>query len=185
MLPNEHVVKLIDQNYDQIHVLIQKKNEIWLQHVVFSGLWWFGVGLSIIPWIIWVVFHKKESTDRILYVGFFVMGVSLALDVFGDQFSFWHYRYNVIPIVPTYFPWDITLMPVSIMILLQIKPNGHPLLKAILFGVGASYLAEPFFHWLGIYVLENWRYSYSIPIQIVIYLLAHYLSRREKFSPLS
>jgi len=184
MKPNEHVVKLIDQNYNQIHKLIQEKQGIWLHHVVFSGFWWLGVGLSIIPWIIWFGLRKKDSTDRILYAGFFVMGISLALDVFGDQFSLWHYRFNVIPIVPTYFPWDITLMPVSIMLLLQLKPNANPLIKAIFFGIFSGYIAEPIFHWLEIYQPENWRYSYSVPIQVIIYLVSHYLSRREDFSPL-
>jgi len=184
MIANEHVVKLVDENHEQIHKLILEKQEIWLQHVLFSGLWWLGVGLSIIPWMIWFIFRPKDSTDRILYVGFFVMGIALALDVFGDQFGFWHYRYNVIPIVPTYFPWDITLMPVSVMILLQIKAKTNPLLKALCFGLVSGYLAEPFFHWVGIYVPTHWRYTYSVPIQMVIYLTSHYFSRRTKFSML-
>lgn len=42
----------------------------------------------------------------------------------------------------TYFPWDLTLMPVSIMVLLQIKPTANPWLKAIVFALFASYAAE-------------------------------------------
>src|SRR4051812_47438726 len=128
----ENVKKLIDENIAEIHKLIHKKIDIWSDYVLFSGFWWLGVGLSVIPWIIWYVFRQKNSMDRILYAGFFVMIISLALDILGDQFSLWHYRYNVLPIVPTYFPWDITLMPVSVMILLQVKANGNPFIKAIL-----------------------------------------------------
>jgi hypothetical protein len=179
----EHEKKLIDENVEQIHELIQKKIEIWSEHVVFTDLWWLGVGLSIIPWIVWFISRPKESSDRILFAGFFVIIISLALDIVGDQFSLWHYRFNVLPIVPTYFPWDITLMPVSVMLFLQIKPEFHPLVKAILFGVFSAYIAEPFFHWLGIYVPTKWNYSYSLPIHIGIYLAAHYLSRRKNFSP--
>jgi hypothetical protein len=183
MEQREHVNRLIDENIEQIHKLIIKKIEIWSDYVLFSGLWWFGVAMSIIPWIIWFVIRKKNSTDRIFYTGLFVMDISLALDIVGDQLSLWHYRYNVIPIVPTYFPWDITLMPVSVMVFLQVKANWHPLIKAILFAFFSAYLAEPFFHWLGIYVPTKWRYTYSVPIQVFIYLAAHYLSRREKFAP--
>jgi magnesium-transporting ATPase (P-type) len=179
----EHEKNLIDENIEQIHKLIQEKIEIWSEHVVFSSLWWIGVALSIIPWIIWFIIRKKESSDRILYAGFFVVIISLAFDIVGDQFSFWHYRFNVLPIVPTYFPWDITLMPVTVMVMLQIKPDLHPLLKAILFGGFSAYIAEPFFHWLGIYVPTHWKYTYSVPIQISIYLTAHFLSRRKNFSP--
>jgi hypothetical protein len=179
----EYEKKLIDENIEQIHKLIQEKIDIWKEHVVFSDLWWVGVVLSVLPWIIWSIFRKRESSDRILFAGFFVIIISLALDIVGDQFSLWHYRFNVLPIVPTYFPWDITLMPVTIMFLLQIKPDSNPFLKAILFGIFSGYIAEPFFHWLGIYVPTKWKYTYSVPIQVVIYLAAHYLSRRKNFSP--
>ncbi|WHY02544.1 CBO0543 family protein [Neobacillus sp. DY30] len=179
----ENVKKMIDDNTNQAQEIIQQKIEIWSNHVVFSGLWWFGVVLSIIPWLIWIKYRKKDSTDRILYAGFYVIIVSLCLDVVGDQFGFWHYRFNVMPVLPTYFPWDITLMPISVMFILQIKPAFNPVIKAILFALFSAYIAEPFFHWMGVYVLTGWKYSYSFPIQIIIYLIAHYLSRRERFSP--
>lgn len=184
-MKKEEVIILIDQNVNQIHELIYQKIEIWREYVLFSGLWWFGVLLSIIPWVIWFIFRKKRSTDRLLYVGFMVMTISVILDILGDQLGFWHYRFNVIPVLPTYFPWDLTLMPLTIMFLLQIKPNTNPYLKAIIFALISSYLAEPFFHWLEIYQPIHWRYSYSVPIQVVIYMLAHYISKRNEFSFLS
>ncbi|MGM0901777.1 MAG: CBO0543 family protein [Bacillota bacterium] len=94
----------------------------------------------------------------------------------------WLYRFNVLPILPTYLPWDLTLMPVTIMFLLQIKPNSNPLIKAILFALVTSYLAEPFFVWLEVYQPVHWHYTYSVPFQIIIYLIAHYVSRRNDFS---
>ncbi len=132
-----------------------------------------------------VLVRNKNSTDRILYVGFFVMSISLTLDILGDQFGYWHYRYNVIPIVPTYLPWDMTLMPLAIMFLIQVKPKINPYLKAILFALLTSYVAEPFIKWLMIYNPKEWKYSYSVPIQFIIYLVAHYLSRRNKFNELT
>ncbi|MEM5014525.1 hypothetical protein WKH57_27840 [Niallia taxi] len=98
-MKQENVNDLIDENIEQIHKLIQEKINIWSEYVLFSRLWWLGVGLSVIPWIIWFIVRKKESTDRILYAGFFVVVISLALDIVGDQYSLWHYRYNVLPIV--------------------------------------------------------------------------------------
>ncbi|MCY9658139.1 hypothetical protein P5G65_04770 [Paenibacillus chondroitinus] len=52
-MDKEKVVEQIDNNVNQIHLLIDQKIVIWKEHVVFSGLWWFGVILSVIPWIIW------------------------------------------------------------------------------------------------------------------------------------
>ncbi|MCM3162710.1 CBO0543 family protein [Metabacillus litoralis] len=181
----QNQIKIIDENINQIEKLIQQKVDIWIEHVVFSPLWWFGVGLSIIPWIFWYFFHKKESRDRLLYSGFIVMVISLIFDVLGDQWALWHYRFNVMPVLPTYLPWDITLMPVTIMVLLQIKPNTRPIIKAIVFALITSYIAEPFFQWMKLYQPTNWRYTYSVPIQIIIFLIAHYMSSRKNFSDLN
>jgi hypothetical protein len=185
MLRKEAIIRLIDKNHDQAEKIIHEKVDIWTSHILFSGLWWLGVALTILPWIIWIIFRKKESTHRLLYVGTYVMVVSLALDVLGDQFGFWHYRFNVIPVLPTYFPWDVTLMPVTVMLFLQIKPNGNPVIKAILFALFAAYIAEPFFSWLQIYKPIMWKFSYSVPIQFTIYLIGHYLSTRDHFSKLT
>ena len=184
MEKKQKVVSIIDENVNQIEHLIDEKIQIWFEHVLFTPLWWFGVILSILPWIIWFLFRKKNSTDRLLYAGFFVMVISLVLDVLGDQFGLWHYRYNVIPVLPTYLPWDLTLMPIAVMVLLQIKPQVHPLIKAVFFALTTSYVVEPIITWMKIYQPVHWNYTYSIPIQIVIYLTAHYLSRRTKFSKL-
>jgi hypothetical protein len=126
----ESIVQLIDENVSQIEKLIHQKIDIWSTHVLFSGLWWFGVGLSIVPWIIWYLIRDKQSSDRLLYAGLFVMVISLVLDVLGDQWGFWHYRFNVIPVLPTYAPWDLTLMPITVMLLLQIKPQYNPFYKS-------------------------------------------------------
>lgn len=85
MATKEDVIKLIDSNHNQIEQLIDKKIQIWLDHVLFSGLWWMGVALSIIPWILWFVFRKRDSTDRLLYIAFYVMSVAVVLDILGDQ----------------------------------------------------------------------------------------------------
>lgn len=179
------VIHKIDENVDQIHALIQRKIEIWSNYVLFSPLWWFGVSLTILPWIVWILVRQKESTDKLLYSGFFVMVISVILDVLGDQMALWHYRFNVIPTLPTYAPWDITLMPVSVMVLIQVKPKFSPLIKAVFFALITSYGAEPFFNWLKIYQPKTWHYTYSIPIQIIIYLVAYYFTKRNKFKDLS
>jgi len=180
----EHIIKLIDNNTHQIHELLQQKVQIWQEHVLFSGLWWLGVGLTIVPWIIWLMVRDKKSSDRLLFVGFFIATMSLVLDVLGDQLGFWHYRFNVIPVLPTYAPWDITLMPVTVMLMVQFLRKINAIISALLFAFISSYIAEPFFAWLQIYQPLSWRFSYSIPIQFIIYLTAHYISRRRNFSEL-
>lgn len=184
-MEKQEIIHLIDKNSIQVEKVIHQKVVIWTKYEFNSGLWWLGLGLTLIPWILWILFRKKESADRMLYVGFFVMVISLTLNVVGDQFGLWHYRYNVIPVLPTYFPWDITLMPLTIMFLLEIKPNINPFLKAIFFSILAAYIAEPFFTWMQIYNPKMWNYSFSLPIHFIIYLIAHSISRRKHFSNLT
>lgn len=185
-MDKEEVIRLFDDNVKAIEGLITEKIEIWREHILFSPLWWFGVALSIIPWILWFIYRKKGSTARLLYVGFYVMLIALILDVLGDQFAWWHYRFNVLPMMPTYLPWDLTLMPVSVMFLLQAKPDANPYLKAIVFALLTAYIAEPFFEWIDLYETKNkWRYSYSVPIQFLIYVSAHYFSKQSSFEKIS
>ncbi|WP_420063844.1 CBO0543 family protein [Metabacillus litoralis] len=129
--------------------------------------------------MLWFLYRRKESTDRLLYVAFIVIIISIVLDVIGDQYGIWHYRYNVFPIIPTYFPWDFTLMPVSIISLLQFKPKASPWIKAGLFALGSSYIGEPFFYWIGVYQTIHWKFTYSVPIQFCIYLFSHWIYNKE------
>ncbi|NRD80176.1 hypothetical protein HPT25_22840 [Bacillus sp. BRMEA1] len=171
-------IQKINENNNKITALIQQRQDIWVSDVVFTWRWWLGLAFTIIPWILWCIFRKKESTDRLLYVAFLVIIISVVLDVFGDQYGIWHYRYNVVPILPTYFPWDFTLMPISIIFLLQFKPNWSPWIKAFIFALGSSYIGEPIFHWIGVYQTIHWRFTYSVPIQFCIYLLMHYIYQK-------
>jgi hypothetical protein len=184
-LDKAKVIELIDANAKDAERVISEKIAIWAEYELFSGLWWMGVGLAILPWIAWLIARPRKSTDRLLYVGGMVALFSVMADVLGDQFAFWHYRFNVIPILPTYIPWDITLMPVTVMFFLQIKPKANPYLKALLYAVLTSYVAEPVFHALHVYNPQHWRYSYSVPIQFALYLAAHWMMQhRNRFDRL-
>jgi len=169
----------------QIEQMMQVKIEQWFDFVLFSPLWWLGVILSVVPWFLWFLFRNKQSTDRLLYAGLFVMTVSLVFDVTGDQLGLWNYRYNVVPFLPTYLPWDLTLVPLAILLLLQVKPQANPYLKAILFALLTSYVGEPIFTFLSIYDPVNWRLTFSVPIYFLIYLGAHFLTRRDSFRKLA
>lgn len=174
----EQVIHIIDINVNQITELMYEKFNIWVHYELFSWRWFIGLFLTTIPWVIWyVVTRNNKNMDRFLFSGFLTIIIAVALDIIGDQYGLWHYRFNVVPILPTYFPWDFTLMPVTVMFLLQIKPKANPFLKAILFALISSFLGEPFFYWNDMYNPIHWRFIYSVPIQFLIYLLAYYFCK--------
>ena len=75
-------------------------------------------------------------------------------------------------------------LPVTVMFLIQIKPKINPLIKAIIFGILTAFMGEPFFQWLDLYDPQDWKRIYSLPIYIVIYLIAHFISTRKNYAEL-
>lgn len=88
------------------------------------------------------------------------------------------------PTIPSFFPWDITLMPVFVMLLIQFKPHIHFIWKALFFGLVVSFVVEPFYEWIGHYDAVHWKHIYSLPIYIIIYIIADWLTKRKSFEPL-
>lgn len=179
----QQVIRIIDGNVNQITDLVYKKFHIWAQYELFSWRWWVSLCVTIIPWVVWYFVAKNnKNRDRFLFSGLLIIILAVALDVVGDQYGLWHYRYNILPVLPTYFPWDFTLMPVTVMFFLQIKPDANPFVKSILFALISSFVGEPLFYWIDTYNPVLWRFVYSVPIQAVLYLVAHYFSKtRSKF----
>ncbi|WEG13339.1 hypothetical protein PU629_02950 [Pullulanibacillus sp. KACC 23026] len=178
MTNSQEIIQKIDNVSDKLNQNVYQVNDIWVHDVVFTWRWWIGLLLTIMPWILWIFFRKKESTDRFLYIAFIIILLCVLLDVTGDQYGIWRYRFNLVPIVPTYFPWDFTLMPVTIISLMQFQPKLSPIIKAIVFSLGTSFIGEPLFQWIDVYEPIHWKYEYSVPIQFCIYLLCHWIYQK-------
>ncbi len=151
----------------------QEKYELWKSEVLFSWQWWLIFILFISLVTLWICLRKKESTQRLLYVGIVVGILSLFLDILGNFFGLWDYQYELIPAAPWFAPWDIVLIPVFITLLIQWKPKISPLIKSVLFAGSSSFIGLPILTFLGFYVPLNWEYYYSFPINLVIYLIGH------------
>jgi hypothetical protein len=160
--------------------LLSWKNEVYL-----TWEWWLGVALTALPWILWLIFRKKESTDRLLYAGFFVSLISLALDGIGIQLGAWNYLKPVTPVIPSYLPYDLALMPVMVMFLIQLFPKRNPWLIGLNFGLLTSFVGEPIFEYLKIYEPKYWKHWFSLPIYTVIYFVAYKLASRNQNKELS
>jgi hypothetical protein len=176
-----HTPKEIEELYEQVSETTYEKFAIWADSVLFTWQWWIGVALSIIPWILWFIFRKKESTLRLLTVGFFVMFLSTFLDSIGVQLGFWYYTHAPLPLIPAFFPWDTTLMPVVIMGLIQFKPKWSPYVKGLVFAVLTTYVGEPFFIWIDLYHPTVWKHIYSLPIYFIIYLISNRIYNGKSF----
>lgn len=158
--------------------------QYWQSHTFLHWDWWTSLALTIIPWLLWIRYRHKSSTARLLYAGFFVIIVSSWLDFVGITLGLWFYTGKLVPTMPSYMPWDVSLLPVGVMLLIQAKPRWSPLLKGLIFASLCAFVGEPIFMWLGFYVTIHWEIWYSFPIYLIIYLLADRLSRGRSFDPL-
>ena len=181
---NYEYIRAIENTYNLITQANNESIGLWLEYVFLSWRWWLGLSLSIIPWVVWLIFRRKESTNRILYAGLFVMLISSWFDILGILFGLWSYYYSVVPFSPAFIPWDFTLLPVIVMFLLQLKPQISPFIKAVVLSTFSCFIIEPGFVWIGLYNPKNWKFIYSFPIIIAIYLISDWISKRENFEKL-
>lgn len=167
--------QLLDKIYNKVLQVNLEVYNIWITNIVFTWRWWLGVALSIVPWIIWIKIRNKNDTARLLFVGLVISIISSFLDTIGISYNLWHYDWKAIPFIYVYIPWDFTLFPVSIMLLMQFKPKINKYIKAVAFSFMCSFVFEPFFSWISLYHMIHWEYWYSFIIHIPIYLFYDYL----------
>ncbi|EIJ78588.1 hypothetical protein PB1_13559 [Bacillus methanolicus PB1] len=116
IIPKE-VLKKFDEMYRELVLADEKDHEIWFEYVFLSWQWWLCIALTIIPWILWWKFRKKESTNRLILGAFYIMTISLILDSFGTELGFWDYRYEPVPFLPSFLPWDLSFLQCSFFFL--------------------------------------------------------------------
>lgn len=184
MKMDPEALKEVKDAYQKVAEANRELHHEWLYHVVFTWRWWLALLLTVGIWGLWFWLRKKESTDRLLYAGFFVIFLSSWLDFIGVVNGYWRYTVDVFHTIPAFIVFDFSLIPVSVMLYLQFFPRLSPWIKGVLFAGGASFIGEPLFQWLDIYEPEKWRAIYSFPIFLGIYLMAHVLVYRNAFQPL-
>ncbi|WP_430082118.1 CBO0543 family protein [Peribacillus butanolivorans] len=102
------------------------------------------------------------------------------MDFLGVVKGLWVYHVDVLFTIPAYILWDLSVLPVTVMFLLQFQPQVQPFWKALFLAGGSAFVGEPFFNWIGFFEPLKWSPLFSFPI----YATAYYLSIRDRFEPL-
>jgi hypothetical protein len=171
----------LEAQFADLQAMLKSFRNVWAREILFTWQWWLLLALTVLPWVCWAFYRKKDSTNRLLFAGFFSIIIAKLLDSIGSSFGLWMYTARVVPLTPPFFPWDTTLMPVAVMTFIQFKPKIHPAIKAAVFAAVSAFAVEPLAVWLKLYEPLTWRHIYSLPIYFAIYLAAHWLSKRESF----
>lgn len=166
---------------NQFQHLHAEYTKIWLDDVFLHLDWWISLIISVGTWIFWFFYRKKESTHRLLYAGAFAMLISVILCYIGSALGLWYYTGKLTPSIPAWFPYNLCLLPVSVMFLIQAKPHIASWKKGVFYGLLTAFVGEPFFVWTGYYVMTGWEYIYSVPIYAIIFIFCDWLTKRDSF----
>ncbi|UKS29324.1 hypothetical protein LOZ80_10475 [Paenibacillus sp. HWE-109] len=160
-------------------------NDAIIHSFLFTWRWWLGIALFIVPWLIWLKYKKKDSSNRLFLAGLCSILLGQIIDMFALSMGKWSYPIKFIPCSGTTFlPYHFSMLPVGVMFAIQIKPKLNPILKGIILGLICAYLIEPFFTKTGFYNPKNWKYIYDVCIYFSIYNIAHLLTRLKHFGPI-
>lgn len=170
--------------YHQLHEIHVEFYRLWVKEILFTWRWWISVSMIILPWTLWIIIRRRESSDKLLYAGFFVMLVSSLMDAVGIAFNLWTYPINVFPLMPEFIPFDICVLPVATMLFLQFYPKVNSYIKGFIYAASACFIFQPISSWIGLHDHLAWKNYYSFPILFLIYLGANYMFKRNKFESL-
>lgn len=177
----QEALKQIDEANQKLTEANQLVVEAILEGFLFTWPWWIALGMLLIPWVIWGILRKRESSARLFSAALLMMVLSEILDSVGVSFGKWVYPVKVIPVATINFSFRLSVLPVLLMLFLQYMPHINPLIKAVFFGVLGAYVGLPILSMMDLYKKIDWAYTYSFFILTVFYLLSYWFSQRVSF----
>jgi hypothetical protein len=154
----EHVWKMRDLQ----EKLTKLDVENWLAHQLFTWNWWILLVFLVMPWIIWFKLTDRRRLPEILLFGTLICIPTVFLDVIGNSFGLWAYPIKFAPFIPRAIPFDMSMIPVTFMLLYQYWKAWKPFLIA-LFVMAATFafIGEPLSVWIKLVIYLKWNYIYS------------------------
>ncbi|WP_166238297.1 CBO0543 family protein [Paenibacillus turpanensis] len=175
MSENQHQEEL-DLFYQKME-LVRGQVIYYREHELFTWQWWFLIALTIVPWLLWFLVRRKDIQARLLLGGLFSALIALVLDLIGSQFGVWRYGIKAVPSVPPLIPYDLTLIPVTYMLVRQYCKSDAVFVRGTLvLSAGAAFVFEPILEYINVYHSHYWEHYFSFPIYFLIYMSANKIS---------
>ncbi len=171
---------LVDDLHEKYHQTFLQMADLWKRYMLFGWRWWLDLGLTVLPWVLWVIVRDKKQTHNLLYAGFLMLILSSLSDMIGMSFGLWGYHSRLVPFFPAYVPWDFSVIPVTAMLFYQFFPKVKPFYKGMVFAAFGSFVIEPMFAWLGTYNPKSWHHYYSFPIVLVFYMAGYFIYAKSR-----
>lgn len=153
-----------------LHNLVVTK---WLNQELFSPTWWGVIAFIAFSYILcFSLFDKRRSTQILLFGSLMAVAI-YTYDSFGDSFNLWMDETRVLPLIPSPFLFDLTIVPLYYMLVYQYSPNWKRfvLWNAVAAGV-CSIIYSPMIVALHIISFHNFKPIYNFPVIFIFGLVA-------------
>jgi hypothetical protein len=134
----------------------QESYKHWVSEEIFSFTWFFNLTFLIILYIVWIKIVDKNRLRELLLFGSLLAVASMLIDVIAVTIGLWEYKVSLFPLSPAPFPFDLTVVPILYMIVMQYTSSWRAYL------IGASIAAAIFsFVIVGTYLLLDIKVFYK------------------------
>ncbi len=154
------------------HIIWETKLNKWLHNDVFSWRWWIILIVTIVPLIIWLRIVDKRRLASIIMFGLIIIVLIVILDIVGYEMALWSYPVELLIMVPL-LEIDLGLLPIIYLLVFQYAMDWKKFIIAnIVVAAAFSFILEPILLWAGFYEVHEWKSIYSLPIYVVLPILA-------------
>ena len=147
-----------EQLAEMTRQLTQAHIDFWRQETLFSWQWWFLLVMLIIPLIAWYKFADKKRLLQLVLFFLLVMVMSITFDELFTILALRIYPHKFIAVLPRLTSVDYTIIPIMFTLAYQRFVTRNSFWgAATALALFVSFAGEPLFHWLGLYVLIQWK----------------------------
>jgi hypothetical protein len=134
----------------------------WITEELFSFPWWFTVIFMLVGYLIWWKLLDKSRLIELLLFGTLLAVMSAVVDTIADNLTLWQYKVRIFPFAPAFFPFHLTLAPITLMLVYQYTNNWYRFfIGAVLAAVIYSFGIAPLFVAIGEVQLLKWNHGYT------------------------
>jgi hypothetical protein len=167
--------------------------DYWQRYSFGTWQFWVNVAMLILPLVMLYFLIDRKKALLLGFFGFSVHILFTYIDSFGASFGLWNYPFKALPLLPVSFALDVSLVPVSFMLLYQWTLNNNKNYYVYFIGLSVvfAFIFKPIMTSLGLFQLNRWAHYYHLFLGYMIIsvlskwitnLFLHFLKEGERSS---
>jgi hypothetical protein len=145
----------------------------WISEEFLSFPWFVALAVLFISYLILAKFIDKKRLKDLLLFGSLIAVAAALVDIIGVTMGLWEYTIHFLPISPSLFPFDYTIVPVLYVFVLQYSTSWKNYIVYSLLADGFNcFIINPLYIYLGILKYHRFNIFYMfLSIFIITTLL--------------